>query len=61
MKITSGGLAFLAPNGIDYLQDACADSQSLSLLLIAKICLATNPYARWSEAEKSQGNQISKY
>lgn len=38
---------------------ACAESQSPSLLMIAKICLATG--ARWSEAENLHGHQISKY
>lgn len=48
-KIAEGELAFLAPDEIKRLLDACADSQSSSLLMIAKICLATG--ARWSEAE----------
>lgn len=38
---------------------SCADSQNPSLLLIAKICLATG--ARWSEPENLQGHQLSKY
>ena len=50
---------FLAQDEIKRLLDACADSQSPSLLLIAKICLATG--ARWSEAENLQGHQLSKY
>ena len=58
-KIAEGELAFLAPDEIKRLLDACADSQSPSLLMIAKICLATG--ARWSEAENLQGHQLSKY
>ncbi|HHT5365206.1 TPA: tyrosine-type recombinase/integrase, partial [Klebsiella pneumoniae] len=58
-KIAEGELAFLAPDEIKRLLDACADSQSSSLLMIAKICLATG--ARWSEAENLQGHQLSKY
>jgi integrase len=58
-KIAEGELAFLAPEEIKRLLDACADSQSSSLLMIAKICLATG--ARWSEAENLQGHQLSKY
>jgi integrase len=56
-KIAEGELAFLAPDEIKRLLDACADSQSPSLLMIAKICLATG--ARWSEAENLQGHQLS--
>lgn len=58
-KIAEGELAFLAPEEIKRLLDACADSQSPSLLMIAKVCLATG--ARWSEAENLQGHQLSKY
>ncbi|ESC18028.1 phage integrase, partial [Salmonella enterica subsp. enterica serovar Agona str. 0322] len=58
-KIAEGELAFLTPEEIKRLLDACADSQSPSLLMIAKICLATG--ARWSEAENLQGHQLSKY
>lgn len=58
-KIAEGELAFLAPEEIKLLLDACADSQSPSLLMIAKVCLATG--ARWSEAENLQGHQLSKY
>ncbi|SWF67912.1 phage integrase [Klebsiella pneumoniae] len=52
-------MAFLTPEEIKRLLDACADSQSPSLLMIAKICLATG--ARWSEAENLQSHQVSKY
>nr|WP_264767439.1 tyrosine-type recombinase/integrase [Klebsiella pneumoniae] len=58
-KIAEGELAFLTPEEIKRLLDACADSQSPSLLMIAKICLATG--ARWSEAENLQSHQVSKY
>ncbi|WP_176115351.1 phage integrase, partial [Salmonella enterica] len=58
-KITEGELAFLSVDEIKRLLAACAESQSPSLLMIAKICLATG--ARWSEAENLQGHQISKY
>lgn len=58
-KIAEGELAFLASDEIKRLLNACADSQSSSLLMIAKICLATG--ARWSEAENLQGHQLSKY
>lgn len=52
-------MAFLASDEIKRLLDACVDSQSPSLLIIAKVCLATG--ARWSEAENLQGHQLSKY
>jgi integrase len=58
-RIAEGELAFLAPIEIKRLLDACADSLSPNLLLIAKICLATG--ARWSEAENLQGHQVTKY
>ncbi|MEG2430019.1 MAG: tyrosine-type recombinase/integrase [Acinetobacter sp.] len=57
--MAEGELAFLAPEEIKRLLDTCADSQSHSLLTIAKICLATG--ARWSEAENLQGHQLPKY
>lgn len=58
-KIAEGELAFLTTDEIKRLLDACADSQSPSLLMTAKICLATG--ARWSEAENFQSHQLSKY
>lgn len=45
-KIAESELAFLTPEEIKRLLDACADSQSSSLLLIAKICLATGATCR---------------
>lgn len=52
-------MAFLSQEEIKRLLDACANSQNPSLLMIAKVCLATG--ARWSEAENLQGHQLSKY
>lgn len=58
-KIAESELTFLAPNEIKRLLDACADSLSENLLIVAKICLATG--ARWSEAEGLCGHQVTKY
>ncbi len=58
-KITEGELAFFAAEEINRLLDAGRDSQSHSLLTVAKICLTTS--ARWGEAENLQGHQLSKY
>lgn len=58
-KIAEGELAFLAPEEIKRLLDTYSKSQSRSLLMIAKICLATG--SRWGEAENLNGHQVSKY
>lgn len=58
-KIAEGELAFLNAEEIKRVLDACASSNSKDLLMVAKICLATG--ARWSEAEKLQGHQVTKY
>ncbi|MEG7416158.1 site-specific integrase [Serratia marcescens] len=58
-KITESELSFLAPNEIKRLLDACSDSQNPHLLTVTKICLSTG--ARWSEAEKLCGHQVTKY
>ncbi|WP_118987911.1 site-specific integrase [Photorhabdus sp. CRCIA-P01] len=56
-KIQENELAFLYPDEIIHLLDACKESKSKDLLLITKICLATG--ARWSEAEELEGNQVT--
>ncbi|MBD1229369.1 site-specific integrase [Xenorhabdus griffiniae] len=56
-KTQESELAFLYPNEITQLLEACKDSQSKDLLLITKICLATG--ARWGEAEELEGHQIT--
>lgn len=58
-KIAEGELAFLNSEEIKRVLDACADSKSPDLLMVARICLATG--ARWSEAETLQGHQVTKY
>ncbi|WP_042858802.1 site-specific integrase [Dickeya sp. NCPPB 3274] len=58
-KIAQQELAFLAPNEIKRVLDACAESANPHLLLVTKICLATG--ARWSEAEGLSGQQVTPY
>lgn len=58
-KIAQGELAFLTLDEIKRLLNACADSQSPSLLMVAKVCLTTR--ARWSGADNLEGHQLTKY
>lgn len=58
-RIHESELTFLEDSEIKRLLDSCAESLNPDLLTIAKICLSTG--ARWSEAEKLEGQQISKH
>lgn len=56
-KVDEQMVSFLYPNEIKQLLDVLRESQSESVLIISKICLATG--ARWSEAENLEGSQIT--
>lgn len=58
-KIDESMVSFLYPNEIKILLDSLSQSNSTSVLTIAKICLATG--ARWSEAENLEGSQITPF
>jgi len=58
-RIQPTELTFLEKLEIKRLLDSCAESTNPHLLTIAKICLSTG--ARWSEAEKLEGQQVTKY
>lgn len=58
-RIHQTELTFLEDAEIKRLLDACEESLNSDLITVAKICLATG--ARWSEAEKLEGQQVSKY
>lgn len=58
-RIHESELTFLEDSEIKRLLDACEESLNPDLIKVAKICLSTG--ARWSEAEKLEGQQISKY
>lgn len=58
-KIDEQMVSFLYPPEIKTLLEHLSESKSDSVLMVAKICLATG--ARWSEAEELEGSQITPY
>lgn len=58
-KVNQKMVSFLYPHEITKLLNHLSESNSESVLIIAKICLATG--ARWSEAENLEGSQITPY
>lgn len=58
-KVNEKMVSFLYPNEILELLNLLTESSSSSVLLVAKICLATG--ARWSEAEGLEGSQITPF
>lgn len=58
-KIAQSELTFLSHQDIKRVMDACTESLNPDLLLVTRICLATG--ARWSEAEKLNRSQVTKY
>lgn len=58
-KIDEKMVSFLYPEEIKSLLENLKESNSSSVLLVAKICLATG--ARWSEAENLEGAQVTPY
>lgn len=58
-KVDEKMVSFLYPEEIKSLLQYLSESSSTSVLLIAKICLATG--ARWSEAENLEGAQVTPY
>lgn len=58
-KVDEKMVSFLYPQEIKILLDHLAESNSSSVLIISKICLATG--ARWSEAENLEGSQVTPY
>lgn len=58
-KVNEKMVSFLYPPEIKSLLHYLGESNSVSVLMIAKICLATG--ARWSEAENLEGSQITPY
>ncbi|WP_336241805.1 tyrosine-type recombinase/integrase [Citrobacter freundii] len=58
-KIDEKMVSFLYPEEIKSLLQYLSESSSDSVLIIAKICLATG--ARWSEAENLEGAQVTPY
>lgn len=58
-KVDEKMVSFLYPAEIKSLLECLGSSTSSSVLLIAKICLATG--ARWSEAENLEGAQVTPY
>ncbi|HCJ4765913.1 TPA: tyrosine-type recombinase/integrase, partial [Salmonella enterica] len=58
-KVDEKMVSFLYPEEIKTLLQYLSESNSPSVLIIAKICLATG--ARWSEAENLEGSQVTPY
>lgn len=58
-KVNESMVSFLYPQEIKHLLEQLSLSNSDSVLIIAKICLATG--ARWSEAENLEGSQVTPY
>lgn len=58
-KVDEKMVSFLYPAEIKTLLEYLNESNSSSVLLVAKICLATG--ARWSEAENLEGAQVTPY
>lgn len=58
-KIDEKMVSFLYPEEILSLLEHLKESHSSSVLMVAKICLATG--ARWSEAENLEGAQVTPY
>lgn len=58
-KVDEKMVSFLYPEEIKSLLQYLSESNSDSVLTIAKICLATG--ARWSEAENLEGAQVTPY
>ncbi|EFG3452622.1 site-specific integrase [Escherichia coli] len=58
-KVDEKMVSFLYPEEIKSLLQYLSESSSDSVLIIAKICLATG--ARWSEAENLEGAQVTPY
>lgn len=58
-KINESMVSFLYPKEIKTLLEFLSQSNSDSVLTIAKICLATG--ARWSEAENLEGSQVTPF
>lgn len=58
-KIAQSELTFLSHHDIKRVMDSCTESLNPDLLLVTRICLATG--ARWSEAEKLNRSQVTKY
>lgn len=58
-KIAQTELSFLDEQEMKMVLTECENSGNKDLLMVARICLATG--ARWSEAEKLQRSQLSKY
>lgn len=58
-KVDEKMVTFLYPQEIKTLLSHLSESNSSSVFLISKICLATG--ARWSEAENLEGSQITPY
>lgn len=58
-RIHETELTFLDDSEIKRLLNSCEESLNPDLIKVVKICLSTG--ARWSEAEKLEGQQISKF
>lgn len=58
-KVNEKMVSFLYSHEIKKLLEHLSESNSSSVLIVAKICLATG--ARWSEAENLEGSQITPY
>ncbi len=58
-KVDESMVSFLYANEIKLLLDNLRESNSSSVFIIAKICLATG--ARWSEAENLEGSQVTPF
>ncbi|EOV3270954.1 tyrosine-type recombinase/integrase [Cronobacter dublinensis] len=58
-KVDEKMVSFLYPPEIKTLLEHLSESNSSSVLMVAKICLATG--ARWSEAENLEGAQITPF
>lgn len=58
-KVEEKMVSFLYPAEIKSLLKHLSESNSASVLIISKICLATG--ARWSEAENLEGAQVTPY
>lgn len=58
-KVDESMVTFLYQDEIKLLLEALSESNSESVLMISKICLATG--ARWSEAESLESSQVTPY
>lgn len=58
-KVDESMVTFLYQDEIKLLLEALSESNSESVLMISKICLATG--ARWSEAENLESSQVTPY